>query len=218
MTPVSSSTHRGLISGVFGKLSYFVGLQILFLLWASVVFFIICKVYVPNVGSVHEIHLSFESSGKHGRIFSTNVFPLSDRGSSFFTASQEYKLVVHMSVPDSPHNHDVDMSSLRLNLYSMHGNHSTTLSNTLLPIYRPWLIDTADTLLYAPLYLLRLWKKEQTLTTVLSSDYVDNQVVLGPQCEFWRDCLTPAIRLYRLWQLAACQQAPTNFSYFLNFI
>ncbi|VDD81627.1 unnamed protein product [Mesocestoides corti] len=57
----------------------------------------------------------------------------------------------------------------------MHGNHSTTLSNTLLPIYRPWLIDTADTLLYAPLYLLRLWKKEQTLTTVLSSDYVDNQ-------------------------------------------
>ncbi|KAH9285845.1 Seipin [Echinococcus granulosus] len=157
------------------KLSVCVALQVLFVLCALVTFRIICHICVPNLSSLHEVNLGFVSSKKNGRVFSTDEFPLSEFGASFFTPGQGYKIELLISVPDSPQNRDVDMSSLRLQLYSLDKNHSITFSNTLLPIYRPWLIDTMDTIFYAPFYLFNFCKKEQRLCVVFSSNYHDNQ-------------------------------------------
>ncbi|KAL5111554.1 Seipin [Taenia crassiceps] len=168
-------TGKIMLPSALRKLGTCVILQVFFILGATITFGIICHVYVPNLSSFHEIHLGFMASEKDRRVFSTDDFSLSKFGASFFTPGQNYKIEFLISVPDSPQNHDVDMSSLRLHLYSLDKNHSTILSNTLLPIYRPWLVDTMDTILYAPFYLFNFCKKEQILRVVFSSNYLDNQ-------------------------------------------
>ena len=79
----------------------FIGLQIKFVLSAAVLFWIICYVCFPNISNMHEAHLSLSyvfslnycficflipsssrKSEKHGRVFSTDIFSLSDHGSS----------------------------------------------------------------------------------------------------------------------------------------
>ncbi|KAL5964337.1 Seipin [Taenia solium] len=153
--------------------------QLLFILCAFITFRIICHIYVPNLSSLHEIHLGFVASEKDRHVFSTDDFSLSEFGASFFTPGQDYKIEFIISIPDSPENRNADISSLRLHLYSLDKNHSITLSNTLLPTYRPWLVDIMDTILYAPFYLFNFCKKEQRLRVVFSSNYLDNQA-----CDF----------------------------------
>nr|CDS32745.1 chorion specific transcription factor GCMb [Hymenolepis microstoma] len=120
------------------------------------------------------ISLSTTSPGMLGRRFSSHVFHLTELGSSFFTPGQKYKIDFIVSIPISPRNHDIDMSLVTLNLYSMKGNQSRTLSNTFLPFYRPWLIETIESLAFAPLYAFNIWRKEQKIVVSLSESFYDN--------------------------------------------
>ncbi|VDK38657.1 unnamed protein product [Taenia asiatica] len=89
-----------------GKLGACVGLQVLFVLCAFITFRVICHIYVPNLSSLHEIHLGFVASEKARHVFSTDDFSLSEFGASFFTPGQDYKIEFVISIPDSPENRD----------------------------------------------------------------------------------------------------------------
>ncbi|VDL33932.1 unnamed protein product [Hymenolepis diminuta] len=109
-----------------------------------------------------------------GRRFSSDVFPLTELGSSFFTSGQKYKIDFVVSIPVCPRNHDIDMSLVTLHLYSLKGNHSKSLSNTFLPFYRPWLIETMELIAFAPLYFFNIWQKEQKIIVSLSENFYDD--------------------------------------------
>lgn len=156
------------------KICSFCLLQIIVIILVSTSFGVIWNVYVPNIDSVREVRLKLMSPGMLGRRFSSHVFQLTELGSSFFTPGQKYKIDFIVSIPISPRNHDIDMSLVTLNLYSMKGNHSQTLSNTFLPFYRPWLIETMESIALAPLYIFNIWRKEQKIIVSLSEDFYDD--------------------------------------------
>lgn len=88
------------------------------------------------------------------------------------------------------------MSLVTLHLYSLKGNHSKSLSNTVciffsqsififfiklfnfqfLPFYRPWLIETMELIAFAPFYFFNIWQKEQKIIVSLSENFYDDVV------------------------------------------
>ncbi|KAM7540801.1 hypothetical protein Aperf_G00000027107 [Anoplocephala perfoliata] len=160
---------------VLEKIRHFFFLQPFILLLASIFFGVIYNYNVPNIISTHEIRLRLKAPEMLGRKFSTEEFSLTEHGSSFFTVGQKYRIKFILTIPDCQKNRNADMSLVTLHLRSLEGNHSKSISNTFIPVFRPWLIEAMDTICFAPLYFLKIWRKEQKIIVPLAENYHDDR-------------------------------------------
>ncbi|BHF57827.1 Berardinelli-Seip congenital lipodystrophy 2 (seipin) [Sparganum proliferum] len=169
-----STGWSGEIVHAYNLLTRLFCLQFVFLVISFLVFLLACHLFIPNTHFEHEVRLRHERPLKHHQLFAKADLDLSLKGASAFTAGQAYRVDFHLVVPESPSNRDAGMSLVDLIFFSENGTATARLSNSFLPDHQPSIIDLMDTLMFSPLYLFRVWRKEQKLVIRLHEAFVDN--------------------------------------------
>ncbi|XP_051901243.1 seipin isoform X2 [Pristis pectinata] len=87
---------------------------------------------------------------------------------------QPYRISLWLLMPESPVNQNLGMFMVKMSSYTKSGAVIATISRSAMLHYKSWLLQTLDTLLYAPLFITGLVEQTQVVEVELYSDYKED--------------------------------------------
>ncbi|XP_078065111.1 seipin-like [Mustelus asterias] len=90
------------------------------------------------------------------------------------TYGQPYRISLRLLMPESPINRNLGMFMVRAVCYTKWGQEISSVSRSAMLQYKSWLLQTLDTLVYAPLFITGLVEQTQVVEIELYADYQED--------------------------------------------
>ncbi|XP_048475531.1 seipin isoform X1 [Rhincodon typus] len=122
--------------------------------------------------------------GKRGKVsvyrLTNPLFPPAARPTSSLCSLQvmtygiSYRISLRLLMPESPVNQNLGMFMVQMTCYSKEGREISSVSRSAMLHYKSWLLQTLDTLVYAPLFVTGLVEQTQVVEIEMYSDYQED--------------------------------------------
>ncbi|XP_062892204.1 seipin isoform X4 [Mobula hypostoma] len=152
---------------------------VLLLLWLSVFLYgSFYYSYIPSVSYTTPVHLVFRSDCDSRDALCSfpiaNISLFRNGREKVMMYGQPYRISLWLQMPESPVNQNLGMFMVQMSCYTKTGTVISTVSRSAMLHYKSWLLQTLDTLLYAPLFVTGLLEQMQVVEVELYSDYKED--------------------------------------------
>ncbi|XP_043542231.1 seipin-like, partial [Chiloscyllium plagiosum] len=103
-----------------------------------------------------------------------NISLLRNGKEKVMTYGTSYRICLRLLMPESPINQNLGMFMVRMTCYTKEGNEISSVSRSAMLHYKSWLLQTLDTLVYAPLFVTGLVEQAQVVEVEMYSDYQED--------------------------------------------
>ncbi|XP_059811154.1 seipin isoform X4 [Hypanus sabinus] len=152
---------------------------VLLLLWLSVFLYgSFYYSYIPSVSYTTPVHLVFRSDCDSKGVLCSfpvaNISLLRNGREKVMMYGQPYQISLWLQMPESPINQNLGMFMVQMSCYTKTGAIISTISRSAMLHYKSWLLQTLDTLLFAPLFITGLLEQMQVVEVEFYSDYKED--------------------------------------------
>ncbi|XP_072407178.1 seipin isoform X2 [Chiloscyllium punctatum] len=153
--------------------------MVLLLLWMSVFLYgSFYYSYMPSVSFTTPVHYRYRTDcDSQGPLCSYpvgNISLLRNGKEKVMTYGTSYRICLRLLMPESPINQNLGMFMVRMTCYTKEGNEISSVSRSAMLHYKSWLLQTLDTLVYAPLFVTGLVEQAQVVEVEMYSDYQED--------------------------------------------
>uniref|UniRef100_UPI00358EDCB9 seipin isoform X1 n=3 Tax=Myxine glutinosa TaxID=7769 RepID=UPI00358EDCB9 len=131
--------------------------------------------YMPAVSFATPVHFIFrsdcESRDELCSFPVANVSFLRDGREKVLFPGTPYSITLDLDLPESPTNQQLGMFIVTMTTYANGGKALMTATKSAMLHYRSWLLQTMETLFFAPFFLARFVEQKQLMEVVLFLDY-----------------------------------------------
>ncbi|XP_060711490.1 uncharacterized protein LOC132836180 [Hemiscyllium ocellatum] len=103
-----------------------------------------------------------------------NISLLRNGKEKVMTYGTSYRICLRLLMPESPINQNLGMFMVRMTCYTKEGSEISSVSRSAMLHYKSWLLQTLDTLVYAPLFVTGLVEQAQVVEVEMYSDYQED--------------------------------------------